>query len=141
MQSKNPLRIYLVDDDDMMINLMTCLLENEGHQVFSNQSSSRALKDILERRPNCVITDLMMSGVDGLELTRELRYHAPSDVMKIILITGNTKEVWRRKAEMAGVDGYITKPLSQETFAAEIEAIASRKRWRKRFSTGYTNVG
>lgn len=128
MQSKNPLRIYLVDDDDMMINLMTCLLENEGHQVFSNQSSSRALKDILERRPNCVITDLMMSGVDGLELTRELRYHAPSDVMKIILITGNTKEVWRRKAEMAGVDGYITKPLSQETFAAEIEAIASRKR-------------
>ncbi|MBT3764341.1 MAG: response regulator [Rhodospirillaceae bacterium] len=123
MTSPTAISFFVIDDDFQMIELLSALLKDRGHQVSAYTSSTVAMNEIESIRPDCLITDLVMGDMDGLELVRELRSKPIHRDMKIVMVTSKTKDLWRNKAYKVGVDNFITKPVDTNTFVSEIEAI------------------
>ncbi len=102
---------YLVDDDHDTLDVLKELLETQQARVKTNSSSTKALPDIVESKPDFVILDLMMPGLDGLELCRSLRQEPELKNLKIVIFSGKTYEYDRQRAMALGADGYFTKPI------------------------------
>lgn len=111
---------YIVDDDRISINLMTRYLEKEGQTVSGNTSSIKALQEIIAQQPDCVIVDLMMPEIDGLELINLLRSKRSLDKTKIVVVTAKPYEFDRQQAFSFGADGYIVKPVDPKTFVSQL---------------------
>jgi CheY-like chemotaxis protein/phosphoribosyl 1,2-cyclic phosphodiesterase len=121
------MKFFLVDDDPDVLALLARVLRGAGHSVETSASGVEALKRIPIERPECVITDIMMPGMDGFELTRELRRRIELADMKIIVLSAKTYEFDRRRARELGADGYIPKPFTQDTLLQSIEEILSSR--------------
>ena len=121
------MKFFIVDDDPDTLALVSRLLTDAGHEVTVRASSSGAMRDIPEAHPDCVITDLMMPVMDGLELTRALRAKPELAGMKIMILSAKSYDFDRRRAKEMGADGYVTKPIKRETFLASVEEIVSNR--------------
>lgn len=116
------MRAYIIDDDPIMLQLLTHLLTEVGHQVTSSQSSGDALGEVLACRPDFILVDIMMPELDGLAFCRRVREHADLAATKVIFVTAKSYEFDRRQAAAAGADGYITKPLGAD-FPRQLAAL------------------
>ncbi len=123
MSNKKPLTFYIIDDDPMFVDIMTELLEDEGFSVASNHAALYALSEIRARKPDCILVDLQMSEMNGLELCQEVRKIPQASKTKIIFVSSHSDDMWKQKAREAGGDGYITKPIDAATFLSTIEAV------------------
>ncbi len=119
------MKFFIVDDDPDTLALVSRLLTDAGHEVVVRASSTGAVRDIPDARPDCVITDLMMPVMDGFELTRELRNRPELAAMKIVILSAKSYDFDRRRAKEMGADGYLTKPIKRETFLQSISEIVS----------------
>jgi CheY-like chemotaxis protein/L-ascorbate metabolism protein UlaG (beta-lactamase superfamily) len=119
------MKFFIVDDDQDTLALLKRLLEGAGHEVELCESGQDALKRIPAARPDCVVTDVMMPGMDGFELTRELRRRPELKQMKIVVLSAKTYEFDRRRAKELGADGYIIKPFQRDTLLQSIIDIVS----------------
>lgn len=126
MGKARSMEFFVVDDDPDMVAFQAAVLEAAGHVVFSNVAGAMALSDILARRPDCVLADLTMAELDGLELCRELRSRTELRGLGIVMVSGRRRDYWNTRAREAGADGYIVKPLDPETFLAQVYAIIDR---------------
>ncbi len=114
---------FIVDDDRIHAERMRRLLEGEGYAVRAQTSSQRALEEILLQPPDVVLLDMMMPGMDGLEMIRRLRAQPGLSSLKIIVVSGKSYEFDRQRALSFGADGYITKPVDNETIMVNIRRI------------------
>jgi len=121
--ASNVYDIYLVDDDPLALKVMTALLESAGHMVASTTDSKGALDQIIERKPDCVICDLMMPEVDGLQLCKRIKEIEDLADVKFIMVSAKAYEFDQKRSFSFGADGYIRKPLNTETFADQISRI------------------
>ena len=121
------MKFFIVDDDPDTLALVSRLLTEAGHEVTVRGSSAGALSDIPEARPDCVITDVMMPGMDGFELMRGLRAKPELAAMKILVLSAKSYDFDRRRAKEMGADGYITKPINRETFLQSVNEIISNR--------------
>ncbi|MCF7823652.1 MAG: response regulator [Candidatus Marinimicrobia bacterium] len=119
--------VYVVDDDTSTLLAVKYLLEEYGAIVKTNASSTVALAEIIDEKPDLVILDLMMPGLDGLEMCRLLREEENLDKLKIIIFSGKTYEYDQQRAFSFGADGYITKPLIDESFIDKVQEIIEEK--------------
>ncbi len=115
MSESRKLEITIVDDDPEMIEVMTALLTAEGHTVRSSVAGIPALSEIAAAKPDCVLTDLMMSALDGMELCREIRKRKPLNKTVIIMVSARDR----------GANDFISKPIDRKAFAAQVEAIVA----------------
>src|SRR5258708_32905230 len=121
------MKFFVVDDDAEVLSLLERVLEGAGHRVESCASAAEALARIPASEPDCVITDIMMPGMDGFELTRELRRRPELADMKIIVLSAKTYEFDRRRARELGADGYIAKPFQRDMLMPSIMEIVSSR--------------
>lgn len=121
------LHFVIIDDDAVVLEEYSRLLTQAGYTVTALTSSANALEKIIELQPDCVICDLLMPGVDGLELFQELRKMDNIDQPSFIVVTGKQYEYDQRRALELGVDAYINKPIKQETFLDELLEIIHDK--------------
>ena len=126
MAASNRRRIYIVDDDPDMVGFMTELLKAAGHEVASNPTGSHAISEIVAQRPDCVLIDLVMAELDGLELCRELRARKELSGCRLIMVTAKSREHWAERAAEAGMDGFITKPLDASKFVQQVTSIIEK---------------
>ena len=122
------LEFFIVDDDQDMINLLTVLLESRGHTVTSSLAGTDALPKIAAKAPDCVLTDLMMAELDGLQLCSELRKNRKLAGTGVIVVSARHYPYWRERAEAFGADGYIVKPIDPHTFVETVEEILRVRR-------------
>jgi phosphoribosyl 1,2-cyclic phosphodiesterase len=113
----------IVDDDEEILHLFKILLEQEGHEVTGVSSSIQALKVIPQIQPDCILSDLMMPELDGLELFEHVKKIEDIKKPKFIIITVKQYDFDRRRALKAGIDGFICKPINPVSFLSEIYAI------------------
>lgn len=116
---------FVVDDEPIILELVKTLLEAGGHQVICRNSGDDALKDIRVCKPDCVLTDIMMPGIDGFELCKKLRDCDDLSGVKIIMMSVKTYEFDRQRARQLGADGYLRKPIDASTFLADVIRIIS----------------
>ena len=127
MAKNSNLNFYIVDDDQDIIDFISPLLKKDGSSVASNTDSVKALSEIIDRKPQCVLTDIMMSGMDGLELCKEIRGRKELDDTKIVVISAKSYEFDRKRAFEFGADGFILKPLNPETIVNRVHRITEDK--------------
>lgn len=126
--NKNPgLSVFLVDEDQTAIDLMSAVLSDAGHTVSTYQDSNTALTDIAEQKPECVVTNLMMPGLDGLSLCKEIRSHSDLSDTKVLVVSSKSYDLDRKRAFEFGADGYITKPLNSDIFLDQVNRIIEDK--------------
>ena len=117
------MRILVVDDEPQIARVLRTSLQSNGHEVTVAQDGAAALNQFLKAEPELVITDLAMPGMDGIELTREIR--ARSQVPVIVLSVRN-QDAQKVAALDEGADDYITKPFSIQELLARVRVQARR---------------
>lgn len=122
------LKAYIVDDDPDIVGVMTAALESAGHKVSSNLAGSLAIPEIVRRRPDCVLIDLVMAELNGFEFFQELRRRRELSGCVFIMVTARTDDYWSRRAAEAGMHGFIRKPLEPGSFVKQVEEIVDQTR-------------
>lgn len=116
-------KILVVDDDPKTVGLLKLYLANDGHKVLFAYEGNEALRLARDQRPDLIVLDLMLPGIDGLSVCRSLR--GESDV-PIIMLTAKTSEDDRLVGLDLGADDYVTKPFSPRELAARVRAVLRR---------------
>jgi len=121
------LKVFIVDDDPDFIKLLCKYLEPEAAKITHSTSSVEALPEIIAEKPDCLILDIMMPGLDGLELCKLLRREHALDAMKIVIVSGKSYQFDRERAFSFGADGYIVKPVNPKEIGAQLRQILEEK--------------
>ncbi len=116
-------RILIVDDDRTLLRFMSEYLESEGFQVVTADRGTKALKLFYDERPDLVVLDVMMPGMDGWEVCARLRELSDTPV---IMLTAKSSEADKLRGFRLGVDDYVTKPFSLAELTARIHAVLAR---------------
>src|SRR5512141_1135738 len=116
-------KILVVDDEPSIINLVTAYLKPEGYEVYTATDGNAGLKAARAFKPDLIILDLMLPGIDGIELLSRLRRE--SDVY-VIMLTARTEETDKVIGLSMGADDYMTKPFSPRELVARVKAALRR---------------
>jgi two-component system alkaline phosphatase synthesis response regulator PhoP len=118
-------KLLVVEDERSIQTIVRTYLENAGFQVVCIENGLTALSAVREHRPDLLILDLNLPGMDGLEVAARLRQE--SDVY-ILMLTARSEEADRVAGLRIGADDYLTKPFSPRELVARVEAILRRRR-------------
>jgi len=125
-------KILVVDDDPNVVKLVQLYLERDGHEVLTANDGLTGLEMTREEQPSLIVLDLMLPGMDGIEVCRTLQ--AESSV-PVIMLTAMVEEDDRLAGLELGADDYVTKPFSPRELAARVRAVL-RRTVRDRADTG-----
>jgi DNA-binding response OmpR family regulator len=120
-----PGRIVVVDDDPTVADVVGRYLIRDGHTVESVRDGQEALRLIALRPPDLVVLDLMLPGIDGLEVCRRLRERWP---IPVVMLTALGDESDRLAGFEIGADDYVTKPFSPRELAMRVRSVLRRAR-------------
>jgi DNA-binding response OmpR family regulator len=124
-----PSRILLVDDDPSLLDALALSFEDEGYDVDTAPAGDVALVKIANERPDIVISDVNMPGLDGFSLCRRLR--EKDDSLPIILLTSRDNEIDEALGLELGADDYVAKPFSTRVLTARVKALLRRQALRQ----------
>jgi two-component system, OmpR family, alkaline phosphatase synthesis response regulator PhoP len=116
-------RILVIDDEPSIVKLVSAYLKPEGYEVHTAADGTTGLKAARAFRPDIVILDIMLPGMDGLELLQHLRRESQAYV---ILLTAKTEETDKIVGLSVGADDYVTKPFSPRELTARVKAALRR---------------
>lgn len=116
-------KILVIDDEPSIVNLVTAYLKPEGYEVYTAADGESGLKAARAFKPDLVVLDVMLPGMDGIELLSHLRRE--SDVY-IIMLTARTEETDKIVGLSVGADDYVTKPFSPRELTARVKAALRR---------------
>ncbi len=112
-------KILIVDDEETMVRSLATLLSAEGYEVVTASDGPRALATAREQRPELIVLDVMLPGIDGMEVCRQIRAWS---TVPIIMLTAKTGEVDTVVGLEVGADDYVTKPFSPRELVARVKA-------------------
>jgi two-component system, cell cycle response regulator DivK len=113
-------KILVVEDNDQNMYLMQYMLEQKGYGVVAAGNGDEAISLAVTEKPDLILMDIQLPGMDGLEVTRRIRASEADGNIPIIAVTSFAMAGDRQKALAAGCNGYIEKPNNPETFLHEI---------------------
>jgi two-component system alkaline phosphatase synthesis response regulator PhoP len=121
-------KILVVDDEEDILELLKFNLTREGYDVSSASTGEEALSVArAERSPDLILLDLMLPGIDGLDVARRLKGDPPTKKIPIIMLTAKGEESDIVTGLELGADDYITKPFSRKVLVARLRAVLRRK--------------
>lgn len=118
-------RALVVDDEPALVRVVSAYLASEGFEVRSAADGFEALRLAREAEPDVVVLDVMMPGIDGLEVCRRLRTFSEAYV---IMLTARAEEIDTLLGLSVGADDYLTKPFSPRVLVARIRSLLRRPR-------------
>jgi len=119
-------KILIVDDEAHIRELINFNLKNNGYKTIEADNGISALKIIKEEKPSIVLLDLMLPGMDGFEVCKEVRKNNEISATPIIMITAKGEEFDKVLGLELGADDYMTKPFSVRELLARVKAVLRR---------------
>lgn len=116
-------KILVIDDEPSIVNLVVAYLKPEGYEIYTASDGNAGLKAARAYKPDLIVLDVMLPGMDGIELLTRLRRE--SDVY-VIMLTAKTEEMDRVVGLTVGADDYVTKPFSPRELTARVKAALRR---------------
>jgi twitching motility two-component system response regulator PilH len=116
--------VLVVEDTISEQNLIVGYLVESGYNVISATNGQDAIKKIESKKPDVVITDLVMPGMSGLELCRSLKKNIETKDVPIVACTSKNQELDKLWGMKQGIDVYITKPFSREDILRAVRSVA-----------------
>ncbi len=119
--------IFAVDDEDDILELVRMNLEREGYKVTCIGTGEECVKKVREKIPDLILLDLMLPGIDGLDVCRSLKGDSKTRHIPIIMLTAKGEESDIVTGLEIGADDYITKPFSMKVLIARIKAVLRKE--------------
>jgi two-component system alkaline phosphatase synthesis response regulator PhoP len=119
------LKILVVDDESTIVNTVRAYLEPEGYTVYTASDGTSALKAARAFAPDLIVLDIMLPGMDGIEVLRRLRQESN---VYVLMLTAKAEETDRIVGLSVGADDYLAKPFSPRELVARVKTILRRDR-------------
>ena len=116
-------KVLIVDDEEKILNLVSSYLEREGFEIFTARDGLEGLKLSKEVNPDIIVLDIMLPGMDGIEVLTQIRKESN---VYVIMLTAKTEETDKIIGLSVGADDYVTKPFSPRELTARIKAALRR---------------
>jgi CheY-like chemotaxis protein len=116
-------KVLVVDDQPSTAEMLAELLKEQGHEVLTALSGEQALERVRRDRPDLVVSDIVMPGIDGYELCRRLRADSATALLPVVLVTSLDPQTERVKSIDAGADDFLSKPVSSVELLARVRAL------------------
>jgi len=120
-------RILVVDDEPDILELIRFSLERDGLQVFTVDTGEAALSQASRLKPDLMVLDLMLPGLDGLAVCRRLKANSDTSDIAVLMLTARTEDSDIVTGLEAGAEDYVTKPFSPKVLLARVRAILRRR--------------
>jgi CheY-like chemotaxis protein len=114
-------KILVVEDNEKNMYLISFILKKNSYEVIEATSGEESVELAIKERPDLILMDIQLPGIDGLEATKRIRASKADGEIPIIALTSYAMTGDKEKALAADCTGYIEKPIVPETFIAEIE--------------------
>ena len=118
-------KILVVEDTPSEMQLMTLYLKDNGYQVVSADNAKDGLSLVTKEKPDIVITDVVMEGMNGFEFCRTLKKNPDTEKIPVIACTSRSQDLDKLWGKKQGVDVYITKPYSQEDIINAVKSVSN----------------
>lgn len=119
-------KVLIVDDEEHIVELLQFNLVNAGYKVITANNGLDALKKVKENKPDLLLLDLMLPGMDGLDVCKEIKRDKETSKTSIIMLTAKSEELDKILGLELGADDYITKPFSIRELLARVKAVLRR---------------
>ncbi|MBF8982267.1 response regulator transcription factor [Lutibacter sp. B2] len=119
-------KVLVIEDEVNIIELIRMNLENHGFNVISSVTGEEGIEKTLNEFPDIILLDLMLPGMDGLEICKRIRMEKAISKIPIIMLTAKSEEMDKVIALELGADDYITKPFGIRELVARIKAVLRR---------------
>ncbi len=117
-----PAHILIIEDNPANLDLMSCLLRAFGHTLLTAADGEAGLESARRERPDLIICDVQLPGIDGYGVARQLTSEAALRAIPLVAVTALATGGDREKLLTAGFDGYLAKPIAPENFVQQVEA-------------------
>lgn len=120
-------KIVCIEDDSGIIDLVKMILVRRGYQVVGATNGPEGLKVVAQEKPDVVLLDLMMPGMDGWEVYHQMQANEAMKTIPVIIITAKAQNIDKVLAlHIAKVDDYLTKPFTPQELIDSIEKVLAR---------------
>lgn len=119
-------RILVIEDDHHIQELLKYNLENNGYEVTIKEDGNEGYEEAINNPPHLILLDLMIPGIDGLEVCKKIRMDKRTSKIPILMVTAKSEEIDKILGLELGADDYITKPFSIKELIARIRAVLRR---------------
>lgn len=119
-------KILIVEDDEDILEMIAYNLKKESYKVLTALDGEKAVLEANKKQPDLIILDLMLPGIDGLDVCKTLKKDEATARIPIIMVTAKSQEVDKIVGLELGADDYITKPFSPKELLARIKAVLRR---------------
>jgi len=116
-------RVLLVDDEERILNFLRAKLNASGYDVLTAQNGHAALEQVQAQQPDLMVLDLVMPGMSGFEVLKELRGFSP---IPVIILSARGSDMDKIRGLETGADDYLAKPFNPDELIARIEAVKRR---------------
>jgi len=120
--------ILIVEDEESLLKLESILLTSRGYQVRGVTSGEAALTEIAASKPDLVLLDIMMPGLDGFEVCRRIKQDPATSAIPVVMLTAKKNSQDQAKGVEVGADAYLTKPFKAVRIMEVIEGLLSGKK-------------
>jgi CheY-like chemotaxis protein len=120
-------RVLVVDDDPQVLKLLRLNFELEGYEVVSATNGEEALEHVRGDSPDVVVCDVMMPGIDGLEVVRRLRAHPDTATLPLVVVSAKAQRSDVRQGLRLGADAYVTKPFDPAELLRVVANLLSKR--------------
>jgi len=121
-------KILIIEDEEDILALVHYNLAKEGYRVETAITGEEGLKLARSEKPDLILLDLMLPGMDGLEVCRALKSHAETQSVPIVMVTAKGEEADIVSGLELGADDYVTKPFSSKVLIARLRSVLRRSR-------------
>ncbi|MBI5567651.1 MAG: response regulator [Chloroflexi bacterium] len=118
--------ILVIDDDQGVLQLVKLILSHEGHQVLVAADGFQGLKIARQQRPDLILLDLMLPGIDGFEVCSRLRQDSSTANVPVLIVSAKSQDTDRSAGAKVGANGYLTKPYQRSELLAQIEVFLGK---------------
>tara|TARA_B100001989_G_scaffold251110_1_gene229581 strand:+ start:8531 stop:9211 length:681 start_codon:yes stop_codon:yes gene_type:complete len=120
-------KVFIVEDEPDLRDTLTYNFENEGFTVKSFSNGESFLESLAKNKPNLVILDLMLPGISGLDVCRELRSDDNFNDIAVVMLTAKSEEIDRIVGFELGADDYVTKPFSVRELILRVKVLLKKR--------------
>jgi len=120
-------RILVTEDDPARLSLTVYILQHEGYQVLTTANGLEGLRKGLMEKPDLIILDVMLPGMDGFEICRRLRTDSKTAQLPILMLSANGREIDKATALTVGANDYMSQPWHRLEFVTKIATMLEQK--------------